>query len=67
MSVGSLSHSQVVVLQPGLTALPVFDVQVRELTEKVRQLTEEDDPVMATVNIYVEEWKVANSHICIIL
>lgn len=38
----------------------MFDVQVRELTEKIRQLTEEDDPVMATVNTYVEKWKVAN-------
>lgn len=36
----------------------VFDEQVRGLTEKIRR-TEEDDVVMATVNTYVEEWKVA--------
>lgn len=35
----------------------VFDEQVRGLTEKIRR-TEEDDVVMATVNTYVEEWKV---------
>lgn len=35
----------------------VFDEQVRGLTEKMRK-TEEDDVVMATVNTYVEEWKV---------
>lgn len=35
-----------------------FHEQVRELTEKIHQQTKEDDAVMATVNTYVEEWKV---------